>query len=335
MGEFRIEPGRVLVLSGSLGRVSSSLQRARERIVLALGLDPLVLARADIRHRIVANTSALGRAETAVRSMRMMTSASAIRYAQVEQRLMGAALLDVARPRYSVTDLMTMSGLLGFGPFGILAGLLFLGGEGRIGDEDNGASRSYLDWELGGSSATGYLAKDEMHWRSGAASGKVEAYAGKAEAAWNPLTIGLYSYNPKTGKMELDPGVSTSVGISVTALSLSTQTEYGDRNLGVEAEAEGEIGSADAGFEGGIGLDDKTRQPEAYVKAEAGASVFKGEVSGGFNIFGIHIGIGAHGDAVGVGAEGQIGYHDGKYKIGGGVTCGVGGGIDLEIGFAD
>lgn len=99
------------------------------------------------------------------------------------------------------------------------------------------------------------------------------------------------------------------------------------------AEASGYVGAVAEGNASANFTIDKNGI-NAGLDAEIGAYAAKGEISGGFNIFGVDIGLKAEGK-VGAGAEAGIGFEDGKFYANLGATLGIGGSVGVEIDFSE
>ncbi len=121
-------------------------------------------------------------------------------------------------------------------------------------------------------------------------------------------------FHCKNGRLYGEASAEASAAVSVARASISGQ--YGDSDMNVHAKADGELLGADAEAKAGIKVNENgTFRAEA--KAEAEAYIAKGEVTAGFEFWGIKVD--ATGEAmVGVQAEagGSIGNDSASFDVG-------------------
>ena len=138
------------------------------------------------------------------------------------------------------------------------------------------------------------------------------------------------------------PSVNAEAKISGSVLHGELNDRFGSDDFNIHRKAEGDVLTADAYAKAGAGYITVTNSSGeevnvlgAQAKAGAEAYVFKGEVSGGFSIFGIDIDVSAEGKALGAGVEagGYVGTNGVSGKIGGGL--GVGGSLEISIDWSD
>lgn len=128
-------------------------------------------------------------------------------------------------------------------------------------------------------------------------------------------------------------GVGVGAGASLTALSFGGSTQFGNDTLGAHAEANVDVLKGSLEGQAQFGFD---KNGNFACGAEGHAEAILAEVSGraGYDILGTDID--ATGSLnVGIGAHGSIGYIDGKLKIEGGASLGVGFSLGVEVDVSD
>lgn len=157
-------------------------------------------------------------------------------------------------------------------------------------------------WE---ESLEGYLAKGSVESQLGIVSTKAEVTAVKGEAA-----SGLYFELMKDGKIQ--PKIGGEVKASGNLLEGEVSSQIGTEDLNYHMKAKGDLVGGEAKASIGLGNvgTDEDGGAKYGVKAEAGVEVYaaKGEISGGFTLFGIDIDCKLTGKAgaAGVKAGGEI-----------------------------
>ena len=182
---------------------------------------------------------------------------------------------------------------------------------------------SYKDWtSKNGVASAAFLtaggAAGLEQWRAyaeGSAAvltGKVEKEgkyaAGSAEASFlkveGEASIGVSnSYSEKDGEGEVST-IGAKASVSANVLTGEAEGRLGLEDMNVHGGAEGSLVGAGAEAEAGITYG-ANGEFKAKAGAEAEAYLAKGEVKGGFTIFGIDIEVGAEG-MIGVQAEAEV-----------------------------
>lgn len=159
----------------------------------------------------------------------------------------------------------------------------------------------------------------------------VAAVTGNAKAAidfeafdfgMEPLT-GMYIVTPPSLSAEASASASTAEG--------SADISLGNKYANINASAEGATLTASASAE----LEADLKEGDLYVKAEAGAAVLEGEVSGGISLLGFDIDIALEGEAIAAGAKGGIGVKDDCFEIELGAALGLGAGAKISVDWGD
>jgi hypothetical protein len=181
-------------------------------------------------------------------------------------------------------------------------------------------------------SISAYGAKVEASGSYGIANGNVHTTVGLGEA-YGKAVIGFEpNFNGTKVKGGTDKqvfGVDLRANAQVSAIEGGAYGQLGNNNFGIDGDAHGHIGTADAyaGFtaraDGQAGLG---------VRAGAEASVFEGNLSGGITLFGYEIEVGVEGSAIGIGAKAELGIIDGKLKARAKAVAGLGGGLWFSVG---
>ena len=184
-------------------------------------------------------------------------------------------------------------------------------------------SVSYKDWEsknevLSGAFLTAEGEADLEKWHAYAqgsaailtgaikkegkyAAGSAEASLFKVEGETSIGVSGSYSEKDEEGDVST---IGAKISGSATVLSGEAEGHLGLEDMNVHGEAEGALLGAGAEAEGGITYG-TNGEFTAKAGAEAEAYLAKGEVKGGFTIFGIDIEVGAEG-MIGVQAEAEV-----------------------------
>ena len=154
-----------------------------------------------------------------------------------------------------------------------------------------------------GLTAEGYVAEGHLQGEYGVLSGEL---SGKVLDGSVKGEIGASLFND--GK--LSPQIYGKAEAEVSALSGEAKLQIGGDENNIHAKADGTVFGAEADARIGAGMipvkgkdGQEHLQPGVEMSAGAEAYVFKGEVSGGLNIFGVDIDIGLEGKAFGVGAN--------------------------------
>jgi len=201
-------------------------------------------------------------------------------------------------------------------------------------------SSSYAKWDLSKGeikaewkeSLSGHLAKCEIESKWGIFSNKAEVTAVKGEAS-SALYLGLMEdgkFNPKIGG---------EAKVSGSLLEGKASTQVGTEEFNYHAKAKGNLVGAEAKAGVGIGNlgQDKYGRTKYGVKANVGADAYlaKGDVTGGFTLFGIDIDLTMSGKAGAIGAKaGMEAYHTGV-SINGGLSALLGIEGTLKIDWSD
>ncbi len=170
-----------------------------------------------------------------------------------------------------------------------------------------------------------YLGKGSIQGQSGSLKGEADVYVGDITAE-GECAAGFW--HEKTG--EDVAGVKVTGRAQAAVLEGKAEGSYGDEDFGLFAQADGKVLTAKA--EAGIEANIESGNLDVGAKAEVGASVFEGEASTGFNIFGWEIEVGIEGSALGAQAGAEIGYTDGRFRMGAKAELVAGGGFWFSIG---
>lgn len=124
----------------------------------------------------------------------------------------------------------------------------------------------------------------------------------------------------------------TSLGFTMSALSVEAEQQLGNSVLGCYTKSEIEVGKAEVKGEGVIGLRDAEGKinPTIHAKASAEAIAAEASIKGGVKVAGTDVGVKASVN-VGIGAHAEAGYKDGKFSLDIGASVGIGGSVKLEI----
>ncbi|ADZ85434.1 hypothetical protein [Cellulosilyticum lentocellum] len=159
----------------------------------------------------------------------------------------------------------------------------------------------------------------------------VAAVTGDAKAAidfeafdfgMDPIT-GMYIVTP--------PSFSGEANAAASAAKGSADITLGNTYANINGSAEGAALTASASAE----LEADLKDGDLYVKAEAGAAVLEGEVSGGVSILGLDIDVTLEGEAIAAGVKGGVGVKDDCFEIELGASLGIGGGAKLSVDWGD
>lgn len=174
-----------------------------------------------------------------------------------------------------------------------------------------------------------HAAQGSLKGNIGLASGEAKGSVGKVSGKGS-VNASLY----KDGKFAPQIGIKGEA--SAVAIEGETNAKFGTENNNVHGKVNGKAGVAKAYGEASVGrVTYKTESGEVKttdgVKLEAGAEAYAGEVkvSGGVNIFGIKIDVGATGKAGGVGAK--VGYTQTTGCVKGKLGLGLGLGAEVEL----
>lgn len=139
---------------------------------------------------------------------------------------------------------------------------------------------------------------------------------------------GLFGFDEDGNKI-FRPGFGGTCGLSATAFTANGKLELGDDNLGAYVGGDVTVGRLAAEGEVKVGFD-KDGKVAVYAGGSAEAIAAEVNVNGGVKVAGTDV-KGQVGVNVGVGAHGNVGYHDGKFSLDFGVAVGVGVSASLEI----
>lgn len=134
-----------------------------------------------------------------------------------------------------------------------------------------------------------------------------------------------------------EPGIYASGGAEVGLEKGEVSGSVGDSNLGFYGEASGAVlsagaqGTAEAGV---IHTDDGKTDYGVSVQGDVGAYLAEGKASGGFEVFGVKIGVEATG-SVGVGLSGEAEVTTSGFKLGSKAAFGPGVGLELSVDWSD
>jgi len=142
----------------------------------------------------------------------------------------------------------------------------------------------------------------------------VNAYAATASADAKFVVGTEDNFNgtkEKGGGIIQNYGVDARAEAKVTVGTISTNGEVGNNDIGVFGNAQGNLGSAQvyAAVSARTGT-----STSVGFRAGAEASVFEGELSGGFNVLGHTVQIGVEGAVLDASAVAELGYVDGQLK---------------------
>lgn len=146
--------------------------------------------------------------------------------------------------------------------------------------------------------------------------GDIEGSVGTV-AAEGTLGASLF----KDGKF--DPNAEAAIGISGSVLKGKASGRVGNDSYNAHASASGDVLTAKAGAKV------KVSKKGVEAKAEAGAYLAQGEVSGGITILGLKIDVGVSGKAGGAGAEAEV--KASSTSVGGKIGAGLGLGAGVSI----
>ena len=127
-----------------------------------------------------------------------------------------------------------------------------------------------------------------------------------------------------------DGDLAVDIGVEGSIISWDKDANFGNSTIGGSAGIDLDGGNVVA--KGEVSADIKNG--DFGASGQLGAYVGKGEISGSFNFGPIEIS-GSVGGLVGIGAGGNIGFEDGKFGIGGNITCGPGVDFGVSIGIND
>lgn len=252
---------------------------------------------------------------------------------------MGALLSQVAIVYASLDDPLGMNSPDIYLPAKIDLGLTDL----EKPDKWGSAYVNGLGTKVTDNSASAYLVNAYAGADWGWGNAEIDAYVGKAEASFD--TSFAFGKATKTREKKKDGtweeketmefiSIGAEVGASVQVLGAEGSLNIGDDMAGFGISGEGGIGVAEAKGEIGMKIDDDGK---VIAKAEGKAMVAaaQGKAEATFSIFGLDIKISAGGYAGAIGAEGEIGFENGKFKMEGGVAAILGFSLGIEIGFND
>ncbi|MST82681.1 hypothetical protein FYJ60_10165 [Lachnospiraceae bacterium Oil+RF-744-WCA-WT-13] len=133
------------------------------------------------------------------------------------------------------------------------------------------------------------------------------------------------------------PGIYASGGAEVGVAKGEVSGSVGDSYLGLYGEASGSVLSAEAqgtAAAGAIHTDDGKTEVGVSARGEVGAYLAEGKASGGFEVFGVKIGVVATG-SVGAGLSGEAEATTSGFKLGGKAVAGIGGGLEVSVDWSD
>lgn len=187
-----------------------------------------------------------------------------------------------------------------------------------------------FEYTLAGWEASDALLHGDASGEYGIASGSASYDVAKYEAEAS-LKAGLYSTKVGPDGKEvrvLEPGISAKVGAGFTAFEAEASGKIGTDDFNLHGKVDGKAltASAEAKLEVGI-IDGK---PVGHVKmgAEANLAEVSGEV--GLNVIGVDAKV-TGSLKVGVGADLDVGYKDGKFSCEIGASLGVGFDVGFEV----
>lgn len=183
-----------------------------------------------------------------------------------------------------------------------------------------------VDYKVSGEIKGGMLKHEEQY---GIFSSETELDAFKASGS-----AGIFCALFDKGKFTPGIGVEGEIGGSV--LSGKQKYKAGTDDVNVSLTATGSALSAEAKGSAKAGM---IKRNGSYVfgveaKGEAGAYLAKGEIKGGFEVFGVKFGTKIKG-SIGAGAEGEIKTSADGLKIGAGLSAILGAGLELEIDWSE
>lgn len=145
------------------------------------------------------------------------------------------------------------------------------------------------------------------------------------------LSAGLYGYD-RDGNLFFSPAVNAKVGASATVLEIEGKYQYGDENLGFNADGGVTVGKVSGEAEVNAALLDENGKFKPELNASASAEAIAAEAEGSFGIKVAGVDVKAKGSVnFGIGAHADVGFHDGVLKIDIGASVGVGASAGFEI----
>lgn len=132
------------------------------------------------------------------------------------------------------------------------------------------------------------------------------------------------------------PGIGIAAGVSGSVLSGKKKVQLGTDDVNAYAEASGDLLSAEAKGKAGFGAK-KTKDGYGFfaeAEGELGAYVAEGEITGGFEFFGIEIEASLEGK-IGTGVEAKAGIDSGGATVGVGAAALFGGGVELHVDWSE
>lgn len=198
-------------------------------------------------------------------------------------------------------------------------------------DEDNN-----FDW-ANSKVKVGIEGKAEGHVATGEISSSSEYLNGKAAATFVSGGVKGGAGISIIDGGKFTPSIYAEASAEASVLEGEAELSIGDQNNNIHGKAEGTLLGAEASAEGAAGrikIKDKATGQEttAYgIKGEVKAEAYlaEGEVSGGFELFGVKIDLGVEGKAGGAGVG--AGGHVSTGGVSGEVDLGLGVGIGLNI----
>ena len=156
---------------------------------------------------------------------------------------------------------------------------------------------------------------------------KEDKISGKYGEASNELKIGKIGAKGAIGATlfkngKFDPSLKAEAKAEAVGVEDKVKGRLGSKDNNVHAEAKGQVGYA--------GAEAKASISKKGIEAKAGAEAYvaKGEVKGGFNLFGIKVDIGVEGKALGAGASAE--FKGGKSSTSGSIDLGLGLGAGVK-----
>ncbi len=332
---FSIKEQACRSMSGNMGDMAKSLDRMEDEIRSIRGsLRYKIISEGNIRNILNRAAEALNKESRNMNTMGNTLDGIIRQYETTEKKI-----TDYKRKWDTYINSGEVSGAvwgadgrLDFSQIGIdghLSGETdFLGGSLS---GDYGAAWDWKEGNVGAAahgSAEGHLfhAEGEAQWGifQGAASGSILS-AGAAAAG--------EAFLFKDGKFS--PGIYGKAEAEASAAKGEVSGKIGTDDYNIHSKAEGKLLSAKAEAEGGIGRVGENDDGEAIygVKGKAGASAYlaEGEISSGFNIFGIEVDLGVSGKAGGAGVEVGGELTTGGVEVDLGAGLGLGLGLDLKV----
>ena len=124
---------------------------------------------------------------------------------------------------------------------------------------------------------------------------------------------------------KFDPSIDLGAKASAEFLIGEVEGKIGTDDLNVTLKAEGTVGVAEAEARGSISSDGISG------KVEVGAAALEGEVSGGFNIFGLKIEASVEGELAAVGASAEFNMEKDSVELGGKLAFLAGLGLKIKV----